>query len=310
MGKKQKQKPPGLAKRIKTGVKVADHYMNEVLLVSSPDLAENPLEFIRSIYRTIKQSLISGKRPTLAALLQMDLDPKVTIEDFEHEVESLFIAVDRDGNQSLDMKELRFFTRQFVHMCNKKVKNLEDEEFTHFILDDEKLKALEEWPQTVELEKRRRKQKRKQERLRKKAMEREDYSSQEEIHSAAGDQIIDAAGVDEFAEGGEAERSRKTKKKDKNEGPTVRLKEIQAYLRKLFLMKTKKQSGEQEYNQWISQAKEIPGQKRTSRNWAFSDGKFDTFKWMELKQKFKNDAKWLEQDWTRRQDLAFTDQFE
>jgi len=55
----------------------------EVLLVSSPHLAENPRDFIKSIIRTIKQSCCSRDRPTLAALYEMDLDPDATIEYYE-----------------------------------------------------------------------------------------------------------------------------------------------------------------------------------------------------------------------------------
>ena len=83
------------------------------------------------------------------------------------------------------MQELPFFLCQFEHMCNKKVKNLEDSKFTHFILDKEKREALKEWPQVVRS--REYKQKRKQLRLKQKAMKREDYSSAAEIHDAAED---------------------------------------------------------------------------------------------------------------------------
>lgn len=146
--KREKKKRPGLISRIKTAIKVTDHYLSEVLLISSPTLSVNPKKFVQSVFRTLKQSL-ARRRPELATLMELNLEPDVSIEDYEKEVESLFIAVDRDGNKSLDMKELRFFVRQFIAMCSKAVKNTEDEDFDHFILDPAKIKLLEEWPSKV-----------------------------------------------------------------------------------------------------------------------------------------------------------------
>lgn len=80
----------------------------------------------------------------------MEVGPKATIEAHELEIDCLFEAVDKDGNRSLDLDEVRFFVKQYIEMCNKEVKNGENEHFEHLVVDDDKIKLLEAWPKIIE----------------------------------------------------------------------------------------------------------------------------------------------------------------
>lgn len=132
-------------KKMKEVKAEASYQLDIVFVESSPELSVK----LQRFYETLKRSFgsLKSKKPT-HKLLEIEMKPDISIEEFQKRVDELFFTFDKDNSLMLDPREFVEFKQAYIGICmsctaTDKSTKTENFDFDEYFFDKEKLGLLD-----------------------------------------------------------------------------------------------------------------------------------------------------------------------